>query len=58
MTIEQLDNIKINVSAMSGALSIQQDAIKNEDLSLAGDINRDLVRQIVKLKLLVSELTS
>ena len=58
MTIEQLDNIKINVGAMSGALSIQQDAIKNEDLSLAGDINRDLVRQIVKLKLLVSELTS
>ena len=55
MTIEQLDNIKILIVAMSGAFSIQQDAIKNDNLSLAGDINRDLIRQIVKLKLLVSE---
>ena len=65
MTIEQLDNLKMYIGAMSGALLIQQDAIEtaiwpdrsinSTQLARIWDTNRDLARQINKLKRLISE---
>ena len=55
MTIEQLDNLKMYIGAMSGALLIQQDAIEDEDVSRVWNTNRDLARQINKLKRLINE---
>ena len=55
MTIEQIDHLKIYVRAMAGALSIQQHAIENENEARVWDTNRDMVRQINKLKILINE---
>ena len=55
MTIEQLDHLKIYVRAIVGALSIQQHAIENENQARVWDINRDMVRQINKLEILINE---
>ena len=55
MTIEQLDNLKMYIGAMSGALLIQQDAIEDEDVSRVWNTNRDLARQINKLKRLINQ---
>ena len=55
MTIEQLDHLKTYIGAMSGALLIQQDAIEDDNLARVWDTNRDLARQINKLKCLISE---
>ncbi len=55
MTIEQLDHLKIYIRAVAGALSIQQDAIENENWARVWDTNRDMVRVINKLDRLTSK---
>lgn len=55
MTIEQLDHLKMYIGAISGALLIQQGAIEDDNLARVWDTNRDLARQINKLKRLISE---